>query len=406
MVAKTLEGAYKVLEQKPLSTEEDFRTKYVPRASPIDELEINIKLGKKSAKYLFVGHRGSGKSTELFRLVTRLKDHFVVHFFVTDALDINDLKYQDLLLSLLLMLYERAAKEGIEIDKRILEDINKFLIEITKTEDRTKRIGLEFGLPILFKIKTEHETRESIREALEFRVTDLIERVNNLILEIKDKTGRDILIVIDDLDKISREEDAKELFYSNASILVQPDCKIVYTFPISMVHSIDFQQIRQFFDDTPSLLNIKVRNRDSEVIQEGIEFFKNVLASRMDLGLIEEDALNLAIDKSGGMLSEFIRILRGSSVVAVKEGVNKITKANVNEIVSRLRDSFDRILTKEHLDKLVEVHDFKEAKDGRIVQELFHSLSIFEYVNERRWCDVNPLILPLVEEWKERRKKS
>jgi len=74
--------------------------------------------------------------------------------------------------------------------------------------------------------------------------------------------------------------------------------------------------------------------------------------------------------------------------------------------VSRLRDSFDRILTKEHLDKLVEVHDFKEAKDGRIVQELFHSLSIFEYVNERRWCDVNSLILPLVAEWKERRKKS
>ena len=50
---------------------------------------------------LCTGHRGSGKSTELRRLKDRLeKDGFaVIYFEADDELDLNDLKYSDLLLA-------------------------------------------------------------------------------------------------------------------------------------------------------------------------------------------------------------------------------------------------------------------------------------------------------------------
>ena len=53
--------------------------------------------------YLFCGHRGSGKSTELRRMRNDLHDpraYYVVFADATQELDVNNLRYQDILLHL------------------------------------------------------------------------------------------------------------------------------------------------------------------------------------------------------------------------------------------------------------------------------------------------------------------
>ncbi|MBE9509230.1 MAG: ATP-binding protein, partial [Chloroflexi bacterium] len=53
-------------------------------------------------KLLFTGHRGCGKTTELFRLKHKLEQqgYFVVYFDVEEELDVADVSYLDVLVTL------------------------------------------------------------------------------------------------------------------------------------------------------------------------------------------------------------------------------------------------------------------------------------------------------------------
>lgn len=61
----------------------------------ISKLKTRLELGLETGepiKVLFTGHRGSGKSTALNRLVSHLNDKFfVVNYNVLDLLDLNDI---------------------------------------------------------------------------------------------------------------------------------------------------------------------------------------------------------------------------------------------------------------------------------------------------------------------------
>ena len=76
--------------------------------------------------------------------------------------------------------------------------------------------------------------------------------------------------------------------------------------------------------------------------------------------------------------------------------------------LEKLRRTYDRTLTEAHKRRALEIHDSKEArdrdKDDGVSRELLFSLTAVEYVDENgeRWCDVDPLLLPLVEKWKRR----
>lgn len=75
--ARNLIEAYNNFNVEPLKTVEEFADFYVERPegspSPIEELNDRIEHATNSEKYLFLGFRGSGKSTELNRL-SRLID--------------------------------------------------------------------------------------------------------------------------------------------------------------------------------------------------------------------------------------------------------------------------------------------------------------------------------------------
>jgi len=61
-------------------------------------------------------------------------------------------------------------------------------------------------------------------------------------------------------------------------------------------------------------------------------------------------------------------------------------------------------LTQAHKAKLIEIHNSGEARDKDpdtlLIRELLFSLTAVEYRHQgERWCEVDPLLLPLVERW-------
>jgi len=411
--ATNLIEAYNNFVVEPLKTEEEFNDFYVARPknapSPIEELKDRIENADSAKKYLFLGFRGCGKSTELNRL-SRLIDRnkFLIVSYSIRELDVSDFDFRDFFGSMALKIYDIAEKE-IELEKDIKDDFLDFMMHITKVseEDVTKysEMGISFSNFILLKLGREAKTREYIRKELETKISDLIQKLNWLTMEVETKTEKRIVVIVDDLDKLTRVEQAGDFFYKNYGLLIQPKCFVIYTFPIPLTFNPYYENVRPAFDDDIILSQLPVKSKDGKrVNEENFNFYKGLVEKRMDLDLIEETALEEAI-VSTGKTSEFISIMRDAAIKAYRNENEKITKEVVGKALEKLRRTYDRTLTEAHKKRLLEIYDKKEARDedieDSISRDLLFSLTVVEYEDEEgRWCDINPLLMPLVEKWK------
>lgn len=414
--AKNLKKAYNNLVVEPLETEEEFRDFYVERParapSPIEELRDRIDISERKEKYLFLGFRGSGKSTELNRLFDMIDpDRFlVVSYSIRDQLNVSDFDFRDFFVSMALMIYDRAEVDGVKLNRDIEEDFKDFVKRITKVEEdevtrsRAAGISLTLAKVLLLKLGREAKTREYVRKELEMQISDLIQRLNWLIVDVEDKTKKKLVVIVDDLDKLTRVEQAEEFFYKNYELLSQPSCFVIYTFPIPLTFNPYFENVRPAFDDAIILPQLPVINRDGSRNETNLGFYRSVVRKRMEDHLIDDAVLDEAII-STGKLSEFVSIMRDATIKAYRNKRDKIVIEDVESALEKLRRTYDRTLTEAHKRRALAIHESKEArdldKDDGISRELLFSLAAVEYEDENgRWCDVDPLLLPLVEKWK------
>ena len=411
--ATNLIEAYNNFVVEPLKTEEEFRDFYVERPknapSPIEELKDRIENAESAKKYLFLGFRGCGKSTELNRLSRALDENrFLIVSYSIRELDVSDFDFRDFFGSMALKIYDIAEKE-VELERDIKEDFRDFMMRITKVSEeditRYREMGISFSKFILLKLGREAKTREYIRKELETKISDLIQRLNWLTMEVESKLNKKVVVIVDDLDKLARGQQAEDFFYKNYGLLIQPNCFVIYTFPIPLTFNPYYENVRHAFDDDIILPQLPVRSRDRKRInEENFNFYKGIVEKRMDLDLIEEEALKEAI-LSTGKTSEFISVMRDAAIKAYRNGKKEITKEEVGKALEKLRRTYDRTLTEAHKRRLLEIYDKKEARDENISdstsRDLLFSLTAVEYEDEEgRWCDINSLLQPLVEKWK------
>ena len=257
---------------------------YVQRAgSPVERIAISLG-DAYPQKFLFTGHRGNGKSTELAKLEAKLQDRFfVVRYALKNVLDLHDLTYIDVLLSLALQLAERV-KGRVKLSKAtrdILERLWSFGQDIEKqTETGVTRGGeAELGLGeavstlmrLGVRIKTEYVTRQALREKVRPRISDLLEGLDILAQDVNDKTGKRVLCMVEDLDKIDLKE-ARTIFYDHGKSISAPELAVIYTFPVALNHSEDMMQILNFFSDNHVLPNFKLTD------ETGTENLRNFAA--------------------------------------------------------------------------------------------------------------------------------
>ncbi|WP_440945662.1 P-loop NTPase fold protein [Methanosarcina sp. T3] len=406
-----LKSVYHLFSPDKALFDEELKKYYVAigeNETRISKLKTRLELGLETGepiKILFTGHRGSGKSTALNRLVSHLSDNFfVVNYNVLDLLDPNDINYTDVLLSILAQLIENAKVNKIFLRSDLVERANKWGQTITENLISSTKEGLGFGvgLPALINIftwmKNETETRKEIRKEIGPRVSELISIINDTVIEIED-TGKQVLVIIDNLEK-SDPEKALDLFGNHGTQLSQPKCKIIYTFPISLKSSDRFTQIRMNFSDDIMYPNIKVHEPDGSVNRESKEraLMKEIVARRVSSDLFEPEALEYIIDMSGGVLRDYIRIIRDSAVTALTRGKRTIDRAVAEEVVTDLKNTYQAQLSDDDYEILREVSRSKNIKRDRDLVGLLHNLSVLEYTNGRSWCDLHPIVRTILEE--------
>lgn len=388
--------------QEPLKGKE-LKEFYVEREGPREDIKNAILDSKEPTKFLFAGHRGSGKSTELNKLTQEIKeDVFVVNFSIKDNLNLFDLDVSDILLTIGAEIYKNVT-EYVNLDEKLVKDLYDWTTNITKikADDVVKEKGFGVGLKAVFinlgaKMRAQATTREEVRIEIKPRLSDLIEKINSIIFNAEEKLNKKILVIIDDLDKLDLKT-AEDLYYGYGSVLIQPECKIIYTIPQALLFTTKIMQITTTYFGEPYILpNIKIKEKNGELNKSECEVMKNIVLKRIEGNLIEDYALELAIKSSGGLVRHFIRIIRRASNLASTKGKVKIEKEVIEDVVAEIRNEYKRILEKDHYEILEEVHKTKEKVDGENFRELLHAIAILEYSNRENWFDVHQIVLPLL----------
>jgi len=408
MRAKTLAQALNIFDpERPLKTEQELQDYFVERAmSPLQELALLLRHTGRPQTILFTGHRGSGKSTELAKLASLLKDQFfVVDYSVKNVLNLFDVSYVDVLFSLAVRLIRAATERQVEVKEELLRHILDFTKEVSKEVVIEERGDVDVGAELNFyvvklegKVGKETSTRTLVREKVEPRLSDLLENVDLLRREIERATGKRVLVIVEDLDKADLAR-ARELFCGHALSLTSPRCCIIYTFPTALRHDNDFIQIRHSFSEPVVLPNFPVSHRDGSPDGVGLARLQKILTLRAEERLFTPGALAGLVGWSGGLARELIILTRRACLAAMEAEKSAIDEEAVEQAAARMRIDYEVLLTTEQLGLLRGVRERKRVENDEAHRALLHNLSALEYRNgEGVWYDVHPIVRPLLEE--------
>jgi len=381
---------------------------YINRpGNPIAELEDALLAPfYRPPKFFFSGHRGCGKSTELLHLMSNpkiIEKFWPINFSIREEADIIDLDFRDILLSIGGRMFREYRKDGGKLPEQLLKELNTWR---GKVEEEVKTIR---GLPVQYelgagmeaffvnaglKMKMEPKTRSEIRQVFERDITGLISVINNIATAIYSKEKRIPLILIDDLDKPELEK-ARAIFHDRREIMMQPNCAIVYTVSSALFYSKDFDSIRDQAVFLPNI-NLHLRLKSNEKVAQGYEILESFVTKRMDLNLINPNALQQAITYSGGVFREMARIMRTALGQARRRKTARVEIEDVEFAATEIRNEYRRILEKEDIEILKKVQIDNRLEYNDRLTPLLQLLALLEYRDGENWCDVHPVLRSLL----------
>ena len=322
------------------------------------------------AKAAFVGNRGAGKSTYMLHLeheLEKAKLFTPVHIYLDESLE-TDCEYSDLLLWMVDEIARQFDLRKHPVDATELEKVATWFAEksFERTTDWKKEIGLEtqaeakttLGLPsivslqILGRLKSmivgSETSRTSIRRHVQNYSRDLISRVNGFLdhaREVLKQAGKParLLVVQDNLDRL-RGSALRQVFDTGGHMLTDVRTDILYVAPLAL--TLAPFDLRAIFSHILTMPNVKVRQRDGQPHQAGIDGLLELVAKRLQIDLLFEnkEAVRFLIEHSGGSVRDLIRLLDDAQLEAGADGKTAVDEASAQAAVKNLRVGFTRVL--------------------------------------------------------------
>jgi len=369
---------------------------------------INRSAEHSQVKMLFTGHRGSGKTTELFRLKKELEDnqYFTIYMDVEELLDLGSLNYLDVLVAIAKQVQMTLHKHSMPISEELLNNIANWFAE-TIIEDDTQtsheatiKTGAEAGIEIPFftkifanitaNIKAASSRRETVRTNLKREISIFINFLNTLISEarqtVQNNNFKDIVLIVDGIEKMHYEinkdghSSHSQLFVLHAEQLRAPDCHIIYTVPVSLAYS---QNLGADFDSTTVLPMVKTD-------EKGMAQLIEVIKQRVDINKVFEDTqlLEQLSQVSGGVVRDLMRLIR----ISTDTDNEKISQDEIDYAVNTLKKEYDRLIRNDDIKSFQHIVETQRVQADETIARLLNLRLVLEYQNGERWADLHPII--------------
>lgn len=402
----------------------------------IDDLRFQIIMGDIPQQTLYVtGQTGTGKTTALLFLPDdAINEQFeIINLMADDLFDLNDIDIIDILLRISFELIEgreslqQMYSEELEKIKKKIE--GKFIEEFELSTQTNSNLGGSIGLgnkggwqlslhQVLkmigvntdFKASLERDksVRKVTRDIFTFNKEDLKAMVNKIILELeKEIAPKKVLLVFHNLERLQDASQINSLFVDNRQFLEQINCRKLISGPVILTTNPKFMGETHVFSIK---LDHYPEDKDlisAQTIANNKANMKAVIESRIAEGanLIEPDAIDLAVTLSGGIIRQFIYIVRNAAKrVAMynKEGsisTNDI-REGANQYAKNVLVSF-KITLDEQIEILRSVDasphpDVSEDEQDTLLQLILGNQIIVRQ-NDRAWYVLNPLVAKAID---------
>ncbi len=447
--AENLIQAFRNFRPDPLRTPEEFRAFHVDRNLRVmRQLYKDIEASDEGMKFLVVGYRGSGKSTELRKLQWEIQN---TGEFLPVSLDIeqdlkyaiNDLEIPELLAYMSLKLIEVAEDNRIKVDKEFKDQFEKIILKPIETVMKKESIDARLGISVL---RAGGEVVKTYRKEFKTKSIQIINLIDALIQHLENKLKKPLLLLIDGTDKM-RLEKAEQLFSKEIQYLVMPRVRMVVLCPVAIARSrglgvtvttyfgrvyeiaqmavwkntvnftkMNYETIVQEIIEVVSKHNLEEMLASEAAFEshglgkyleyKGFKFYYDVTKKRMDLSLIEPEALTMLIIGTG-KLSEFMAATQNAISIARADEDDKVKLPHVKSSLLETRTVYEDSLSLDDKRLLIDVHGKKEILQRD--REFERSISLLYYNHivrihakeDKFWDDVDPLYYPELRKWKE-----
>jgi hypothetical protein len=383
-----------------------------------DEIAKRIEFSKVPVCELFTGLRGTGKSTELRRLLARLGDPKRANLLtvLVDADDVLDLTQEiDVSDLLSFVLYGAEAevlrKEGKDPRDRGDGPFKRLWTWLTTTDVELAKVSAEpFGVGFELDFRHNPTLRARVRATVSNHLSSFVKRVREELVALEERAKAagfaGLFVLFDSLEKLRGSSanwievlaSAERVFGGGAMHVALP-VHVLYTVPPAL--------FRRVSDPPISFMPmIKVRSQDGEVHKPGMDVIIELITRRIPSDALaelfgegkERERIRQIGLWAGGYPREIIRVLQA---VLVEEQF-PVSFDQLEKVLFRSGIQYRGIAhgsgalawlgSVARNKKLVTTPADAEAADFLLGTNL-----IIRYLNDDEWFDVHPAIAGLPE---------
>ena len=385
-----------------------------------DEIVIQISWSDNPQSVYFTGYTGSGKTTELKRMLKRLESQqegnlLPIYINVIDYFDINSpIDLTDILTIITYNTILEVGKYQGKSENEIFGENDYFgrLWHWLKTTDISfDNFNIDKGgIKLTANLKETPQFRRLVKKGIHDNFSkykkDVIVELDRLNEEIKkytkDENQKDgIVVVLDQLEKnrgtsanVDDVKEAIEKVFANRDNLALP-IDVIYTLP-------PYLSVKKSIGDISFLPVVKVINRDDTPNQDGIEVMKAFIYKRIppeDLKEIFGDnyihKIEHIIKSTGGYPRDLLKIIQS----VITSPSYPLSIDDIDRLLKDIDNDFQEFLIGdgEYKDELIKINEKKELISNKdIVDDLFNAHAILRYKNGELWYNLHPSIKRLL----------
>jgi hypothetical protein len=444
--ATELDDLYRTLRPEPLIDPEEFKRYYREQVNQVRgedtvarlSLKLQQAYGALPLKTFLMGHPGVGKSTEVTRLMERVKEqHVGVRLSIATELNPASFKVFDVLLLMLIRLAEEADRmqavplQGV-LSEHLVSGIEQWFgtEQVKKSRTETTAVGMEAGagvkgdslwaglLGLFASAKAEMKyAADRKTEVVEYRLQrlpDLVDLCNRLIdvcsQTMMAKTGQEWLLVVEDLDKTGiSPQQLQELFIQYGTVFQDLRVNMIFTIPVWLAYSPEANRLpfeRHMIHDTP------VYDRKHGSHESGRAAVQAVLEARVSPTLFAEGQMTRLIVASGGNLRDLFALIldAGEGARTRNPAATLIGPDDAKAAINKMRREYRMKLGQspydahpipysEKLVRLLAVYGGTPDSDipDPVLYSLLRGRAIQEF-NGDGWFGVHPLVVDILKE--------
>jgi len=359
---------------------------------------------------LYMGPAGCGKSTDLTWLGHRIAEEralddelLIVHYAIADAVGTHDVAFAELVFSMVLELYAELERLNLSFhDASYLETLENWLFgEESRNRKEESNKDVSMGGKIV-ALKGQLSSRVLRQQEVKTRVRhfqpQIHHEIGKLFGEVQEKTGKQILFIVDDLEKITPLTNGLNVFLNHSGFFGDLPCHSIFTAPGALRLEAHYQDVLRHFRECRAILG-RPRAADGEELEE-FEILRKIVHRRMVPELAARAAVDEAIGQTGGLLSHLIDVMGEAILQAKVDKVERVEPEHVRRALKELSIRFNSMLVNEDykvLDRLQ--RSGLRSEVGR--PELLHNLSVLEYPDSPSVFALHPLVEPLLARWRE-----